>query len=142
MQVIGRSDKIDIPEFGLSNIPAKIDTGANRSCIHCSEIKISTVDGKEEITFHIPLDSSHGINTFHAKSFTRKKIKSSNGHVEERYVIKTTIVLFGKKYATSFSLSDRAEMKFPILLGRKLLANHFVVDVTKQDLSYLQKQLS
>lgn len=142
MQVIGKADKIDLPEFGLVNIPAKIDTGANRSCINCSEINVLSVDGREEISFHIPLDSSHGTNTFHAKEFFKKKIKSSNGQVEERFVIKTTVVLFGRKIKTSFSLTDRAEMKFPILLGRKLLTDRFLVDVAKQNLSYLQKKQS
>ena len=137
--VIGWIDKIDIPEFGLQEIPAKIDTGANRSAIHCSEILLSNSNGEEEITFHIPLDSSHGINIFHAKTFFKKRIKSSSGHVEERYIIKTEIVLFGKKFRTTFSLTDRTEMKYPILIGRKLLKSRFVVDVSKEYLSFNHK---
>lgn len=140
MQEIGWVDKIDVPEFGLENIPAKIDTGANRSAIHCSEITQAKKNGVDEITFHIPLDSSHGINTFQTQSFFKKKIRSSSGHVEERYIIRTTIVLFGRKIKTTFSLTDRTEMKYPILLGRKLLKSKFVVDVTKENLSYKLKK--
>ncbi|MFY0686372.1 MAG: ATP-dependent zinc protease [Cyclobacteriaceae bacterium] len=142
MRTIGRIDKIDIPEFGLVNIPAKIDTGANRSAIHCSEIHCEEVEGIEEITFHIPLDTSHGINIFHSKSFFKKRIRSSSGHLEERYVIKTTIVLFGMEIATTFSLTDRTEMKYPILLGRKLLRSRFIVDVSQDNLSFLNKTQS
>jgi len=115
MQVIGRIDKIDLPELGLQNIPAKIDTGANRSAIHCSEITIMKHKGRDQISFHIPLDTSHGINTFFSKSFFKKKIRSSSGHVDERYIIRTDVVLFGEKIRTTFSLTDRSEMKFPIL---------------------------
>lgn len=136
MEIIGWKDKIDLPEFGLENVDAKIDSGANRSAIHCSHI-IRT--GEDEITFHIPLDSSHGEEVFHVKSFFKKNIKSSSGHVEERYIIRTAIVLFGQKINTTFSLTDRAEMKFPILLGRKLLKNRFMIDVSKDNLSFKRK---
>jgi hypothetical protein len=139
MKTIGRIDKIDLPEFGLSDIPAKIDTGANRSAIHCSQIFETHENGRPEISFHIPLDSSHGEKDFHVKSFFKKKIRSSSGHMEERYIIKTTVVLFGKKIHATFSLTDRAEMKYPILLGRKLLNSKFIVDVAQQDLSFKEK---
>ena len=139
MQIIGRTDKIDIPEFGLDNIPAKIDTGANRSAIHCSKITRVKNNGVDEIMFHIPLDSSHGINCIHSKSYFKKKIRSSSGHVEDRYIIKTKIVLFGKKINATFSLTDRTDMKYPILLGRKLLNSLFIVDVTQENLSFKLK---
>lgn len=139
MIVIGSVDKIDLPEFGIFDIDAKIDTGANRSSIHCSNIEQDKRNGVDEITFHIPLDSSHGISEFHTKDFFKKKIRSSSGHVEERYIIKTTVLLFGKKYVTSFSLSDRSEMVYPILLGRKLLDSRFIVDVSQVNLSYSKK---
>lgn len=139
MQIIGRADKVDIPEFGLVNMPAKIDTGANRSAIHCSNIEHVMNNGVEEIIFHIPLDSSHGLNCLHSKAYFKKKIRSSSGHVEDRYIIKTKIVLFGKEITTTFSLTDRAEMKYPILLGRKLLNSHFLVDVTQENLSFKLK---
>lgn len=136
---IGRKDRVDIPEFGLYDIPSKIDTGANRSAIHCSQIIKHWEYDKEVITFHIPLDSSHGINEFQTDDFFKKKIKSSSGHVEERYVIRTTLVLFGKKIKTTFSLTDRTEMRYPILLGRKVLKSRFLVDVAQEDLSYKNK---
>ena len=142
MKTIGRIDKIDLPEFGLNDIPAKIDTGANRSAIHCSQITETNENGRPEISFHIPLDSSHGQKDFHIKSFFKKKIRSSSGHIEERYIIKTVVVLFGKKIHASFSLTDRAEMKYPILLGRKLLNSKFIVDVAQEYLSYKAKTTS
>lgn len=132
---IGRIDKIDLPEFGLEDIEAKIDTGANRSSIHCSKIEHKDYEGVDSIIFSIPLDGNGEENSFHSADFFKKNIKSSSGHVEERYIIKTTVVLFGKSIKTSFSLTDRTEMKYPILLGRKLLASRFIVDVDHKNLS-------
>lgn len=139
IQIIGRIDRIDMPEFGLSNIPAKIDTGANRSSIHCSEIEIKVIDGIDYLEFHIPLDTSHGINTFRTNKFFKKKIRSSSGHSEERYVITTTVVIMNRKIKTTFSLANRTEMNYPILLGRKALKSKFLVDVSQEDLSYKKK---
>lgn len=135
MKTIGKIDFIDLPEFGMVNVPAKIDTGANRSSIHCSDIKHESIDGIESIFFEIPMINGE-TNTFHSNDFFKKKIRSSSGHVENRYIIKTDVILFGKTIKTSFSLTDRTEMKFPILLGRKLLASRFVVDVSKENLSF------
>ena len=138
-QIIGRVDKIDLPVFNLENIEAKVDTGANRSAIHCSSIELSEAADKAELRFHIPLDSSHGHKVFSTTDFFKKRIKSSNGLSEERFIIKTTIVLFGRRIKASFSLTDRAEMNYPILLGRKLLHTRFIVDVEQQYLSYKAK---
>ena len=135
MIIIGRIDCIDMPEFGLENIEAKIDTGANRSSIHCSNIEHKMVDGEDTILFKIPL-VSEGSNVFHSSDFFKKNIKSSSGHVENRYIIKTTLILFGKKIHTSFSLTDRTDMKYPILLGRKLLKSRYIVDVAQENLSF------
>ncbi|MEO9964529.1 MAG: RimK/LysX family protein [Reichenbachiella sp.] len=140
-KIIGRIDKIDLPEFGLENIDAKIDTGANRSAIHCSKIEHGDHNGKDSIFFCIPLAGNGEENLYHSADFIKKKIRSSSGHVEERYIIKTTVVLFGKKFRTSFSLTDRTEMKYPILLGRKLLASHFIVDVELTNQSFELKKI-
>ena len=138
MKVIGRIDQIDLPEFGLENIPAKIDTGANRPAIHCSKIEHVMHAGEDCIAFHIPL-VSEGVGVFYRNDFFKKNIKSSSGHVEERYIIKTWVIIFGKRYHTTFSLTDRAEMKYPILLGRKLLKSKFTVDVAQENLSFKLK---
>jgi hypothetical protein len=63
--------------------------------------------------------------------FSKKKIKNSFGEMEERYIIKTQIILGKKKIRTSVSLSDRENMRYPVLIGRKLLKGKFIVDVNK-----------
>lgn len=139
--LIGRSDIIDLPEFGLQQMKAKIDTGALTSAIHCSKIKLIKSGDKTMISFRVPgstVNGKKGIN-FQTDDFEKRNIKSSNGHIEPRYIIKTDVLLFGKRIRTEFSLTDRSVMKFPILLGRKLLRNRFVVDVTLKNLSYQQK---
>ncbi len=140
-QVIGRLDLVDLPEFHLFEIPCKIDTGARTSAIHCKDVELITKDGIEYISFKL-LDPSHDAyngKTFMSKSFEEKLIKSSFGNVEKRYVIQSSIVVFGETYVTNFTLSDREQMKFPLLIGRKLLHKNFIVDVAKVNLSHKKK---
>lgn len=73
------------------------------------------------------------------EDWERKIVKSSNGEAQERYVIKTRMVVFGRILKTTLSLTDRSEMKNPLLIGRKLLNGKFVVDVAEVNLSHKAK---
>lgn len=137
MKILGRSDRVDLPRLGLSNIHAKVDTGAYNCSLHCGHAKV--VDGKLEFVL---LDEEHpeftGIKyTF--KRFKQREIKNSFGEAELRYVIKTSIRIFGHRIRAEFSLSNRGNLKFPVLLGRKILRNRFLIDVTQKDLYFNSK---
>lgn len=139
---IGRNDVIDLPELGLFDIRAKVDTGAYTSALHCSRIRVKHVEGVPMVSFQIS-GASIGRKTvgkFETTNFTQRKIKSSTGHIENRVVIKSQLVIFGRKIRTEFSLTDRSGMKFPVLLGRKLLKKGFLVDVSKENISYQLKK--
>jgi hypothetical protein len=142
LRVIGRTDIVDLPDLGLHNVDVKIDTGAYTSSIHCSRIKVlKEADGTEVVTFTIPGSKLHekGIHRFKVKDFEERSIRSSNGHLQKRFIIQSHIVVFGRRYQAEFSLADRSSMKFPILLGRQLLGKRFLVDVNKTNLSYKEK---
>ena len=142
--VIGRSERIDLPDLGLKNINAKIDTGAYSSAIHSYHIHIQTIKGIEVLTFEL-LDPSHPKyerKTFKVKNFKLKKVKNSFGSAEKRYTIQSTITIFKRKIKAEFTLTNRSEMRFPILLGRKFLhTGNFLVDVTKVNLSKKNKEI-
>ncbi|OAB80106.1 ATP-dependent zinc protease family protein [Cochleicola gelatinilyticus] len=134
---IGRTDKADFPLLNLFDLAIKIDTGAFTSSIHCTEIVVE--DNYLKCKF---LDEEHP--DYHNKEITFDKydvkvVKSSNGQSQARYRILTEILLFGKVYPIFLTLSDRAEMKYPVLLGRKFLTKRFVVDINKTNLSYKLK---
>ncbi len=64
--------------------------------------------------------------------FKVKNVKSSNGKIEERIFVKTTIEMSGRSYEAELSLTDRKDMKYPMLIGRKYLQGRFLVDVSLQ----------
>lgn len=137
MEILGRSDRVDLPGLGLYSIHAKIDTGAYTSSLHCSSAEV--VNGKLQFVL---LDEEHPEFTgmkFTFKKFEQREIKNSFGEAELRYVIKTKVKIYEHIIKAEFSLSNRGSLKFPVLLGRRILRNRFYIDVTKKDLSFKSK---
>ncbi|MEM7162590.1 MAG: RimK/LysX family protein [Bacteroidota bacterium] len=140
-KVIGRTDCVDFPHLKLKGVSVKIDTGAYTSSLHCHSIEEVQKKDKKVIRF-IPLDPSHDQfkkKAFEIDNYETRSIRNSFGSDEERFVITTEVILYGETFEIDFSLTDRSDMKYPILLGRKLLANLFVVDVAKTNLSFKTK---
>ncbi len=140
-KIIGRRDKADFKKLGLENIDIKVDTGAYTSAIHCRKIEKKKQDGKYILRFSLldPTHKQYNKKIFLEENFTEKRIKNSFGTVEKRYIIKSSITIFDKTYVINLSLSERGEMRFPILIGRKFLVGKFIVDPSKTDLSYQKK---
>lgn len=137
MKIIGRIDKADFPELNLQNIDIKVDTGAFTSSIHTHDVKEIELNGDKHIEFKL-LDPSHPNyedKIFKVKSYEVKTLKSSFGNIEQRFIIKTTMVIFDQEYPIEMSLSDRSDMKFPVLLGRKFLNKRFIVDTSLKNVS-------
>ncbi|MFP4844794.1 ATP-dependent zinc protease [Winogradskyella sp. PE311] len=136
-KVLGRVDKVDFPELDLNTIDVKIDTGAYTSAIHCSRIR------EENNMLFCTFESSEHPN-FNSKeiifkTYSYTDVKSSNGHRENRFKIKTNIVFFSKTYKINLTLSTRDDMKFPVLIGRQFLSKKFIVDVDLENQSYNTK---
>lgn len=142
LKIIGRKDKADFPDLGLENIEIKIDTGAYTSSMHAHKIEPFEKDGKPYVKFFL-LDPKHPEYTkkaIEAKVLKEKKVKSSIGKSENRFIIKSKIVLFGKSYVIELSLANRSKMKSPVLIGRKLLNQKFLVDTSQKNVSYNLKK--
>lgn len=136
-KVIGRFDKADFPLLNLEEIAIKIDTGAYTSSIHCDNIVEK--DDQLHCTF---LDEEHPL--YNGKEFIFRDydvvfVKSSNGIIQKRFQVQSTIKIFGKVFKISLSLSARQEMRFPVLIGRKFLTKKFIVDPELKDVSYNNK---
>lgn len=136
MEILGRSERVDLPLIGLSAIHAKVDTGAYNCSLHCCRAEV--IKGMLEVIF---LDENHPNYTgkvFTFKRFDQREIKNSFGEAEVRYVIKTRIRLGGRVIRAEFSLSNRGNLRFPVLLGRKILRSRFLIDVTQRDIFWLK----
>ena len=127
-EILGEIDKFNLPLFNLNNIEARIDTGAKTSSIHATKIEI--IENKY-VKFLVL-----GKYQFLEPVYKIQEVKSSNGQKSKRVFIKNKIEIFDKDYEIILSLNDRKNMKFPLLIGRELLEKGFIVDVSKQNLSF------
>lgn len=126
LMLIGRREYISFPLLGLYNIEAKIDTGAYTSSLHCKNIYLKYENSVSILYFTFDKEKA---TSFRFEDFEKKNIKNSFGEMEERYVIKTIIQIANKKIITKISLSNRDNMRYPVLIGRRLLKRKFIIDV-------------
>ncbi len=132
-KIIGRREPISLLSLELYDLDAKVDTGADSNALHCDNIVI-----EDNIVHFCLLDEVH--ESYHGKRMSMplykiKKVKSSNGEIQLRPSIKVSVEFFGKKYKSIISLTNRADMKFPMLIGRRFLKDRFIVDVSEENLS-------
>jgi len=104
----------------------KIDTGAYTSSMHVSSIQ--EVNGILHVVFLDPSHPEFQQISYTFSDFRKKNVKSSNGHIQERYFIRTKIIIADRILNTEFSLTERKAMRYPILIGRKTLKKRFIVD--------------
>ena len=130
--IIGRSEYIALPKLGVDRVEAKIDTGAYRGALHYQRIRRRTVRGERQllVTFYM----GHRRPTVIFKRFKRVTVKSSTGQRTRRWLVTTTVGVNGLVVRTEFTLFDRSDMKFQVLLGRKFIARRFLVDVSRRRL--------
>lgn len=128
VKTIAIKTEIAFPEFGAKKVTAKIDTGAYSGCFHATNIKVTRTKGAGTLEFS-PFD--HPDMRYKTIHFTTKRVKSSNGQIEERFFVDTDIIIDGQAYPIRLGLSDRSSMRWPVLIGRKFLKQHkFLVDVS------------
>lgn len=134
-KTIGRLEYINIPELNLYNISAKIDTGAYRGAIHATNIKeIVDENGNKKLQFNV-LDEEHpeSDNVIHSTDdYKTSKFRGTKTDLHERYVITVNVEIAEEVIEAELSLTDRKDLRHPILIGRRALKKKFLVDVNKK----------
>jgi hypothetical protein len=72
--------------------------------------------------------------TITTRNFTKVWVANSFGHREERYEVQLKVKLGPKVFFARFTLANRAKKIYPVLLGRKLLNDRFLIDSAKSSL--------
>lgn len=127
--IFGSFEHVSIPSLGIKNVVAKIDTGAYSGALHCSHIEeVVREDGEQVLRFTPSDNHSHATEL---TEYTRAYVRSSTGHRVKRYLFNTNIVIKGKDYPIRIGLSDRSDMKYEILIGRRFLREHNILVDTR-----------
>jgi hypothetical protein len=129
-RVIGWREWVQLPDLGVSEMKAKVDTGADNSSLHAFNLERFERDGVEYVRFEIhPKQRSRkpGIRC-EAPLAMEKKVKNPGGRTELRPVIRTRVVVAGEELEALVNLTSRDEMGFRMLLGRRAVRSRFVID--------------
>ncbi|SHE28966.1 Uncharacterized conserved protein [Modicisalibacter ilicicola DSM 19980] len=128
--VVGRREMVTLSELGLS-LCCKIDTGARTSALHAEDIDSYEEGGHMWVSFVTrgggPDSPAHPVR-MHLHD--RRRVTSSNGHTQWRYVVRTHMLLGELDYPVELTLVDRREMRHPMLLGRRAMRRLLVAPGT------------
>ena len=129
LTVVGLREWVALPDLGVVGLRAKIDTGASTSSLHATEIEPFVRDGVEWVRFNAHLGTLVQLRhrRCEAPLVAIKTIKSSNGHTQVRYVIRTGLALGDRVWPVEFTLACRKSMRYRLLLGSKALIDGTLV---------------
>ena len=127
MTVIGWHECISLPELGLQNFAVKVDTGAKTTALHADDIETFYKDSEKWVRFRSPDIPGIPARTCEFPVFTKRDITNTSGTPETRIIIRTPMILAGRKWKIDISLTDRGTMRFPLILGRRALRGRNIV---------------
>ncbi|MDN6296514.1 MAG: RimK/LysX family protein [Halomonas sp.] len=129
--VIGRREMVTLPELNL-HLCCKTDTGARTSVLHAEKVEtFEDSSGRPWVRF---ITRSGGTDTPEHRItqplHDRRRITSSNGHAEYRHVIRTMLNMGELSFPVELTLTDRRNMRHPMLLGRRAMSRFLVAPGT------------
>ncbi|GHE85735.1 ribosomal protein S6 modification protein [Aliiroseovarius zhejiangensis] len=123
-QIIGWREHIALPDFGILDLPAKVDTGARTTALHAVDQTLFERDGAPWVEFMVPLKNRRTTRRLSAPVLEERDIKNTGGVPERRLVVRTTLVIGKRHWLIDVSLANREKMEFDVILGRSAIRRH------------------
>jgi hypothetical protein len=133
--VVGALEEIWLPDLDLA-LTARIDTGAETSSLDARNIELFERDGRRWVRFEIS-----NPKTGQAESLERRLRRTVGIHqpgtseTTKRPVVRMGVVIGRSNQTAEFTLSDRSHLGYQVLIGRNVLKDVMVVDVSKQNVA-------
>ena len=129
--VVGWIETVKLGAEGVI-VPAKLDTGADVSSLHVSQVTwLKRPDG-DWVAFEIA-GADQRTARLERKVQRVARVKKASGGVQERAVVMLGVCLGDTYRVTEVNLTDRTGFKYPFLVGRNFLATRFAVDSSRTD---------
>ena len=119
-----------LPDLGLPAIKVKVDTGARTSALHAFYTEKYQLDSVDMVKFMIhPIQRNYDFDVeCHAPLIDFREVSDSGGHREMRYVIETSIIIGNAHWPIEITLTNRDNMRFRMLLGRRAMEARAVIE--------------
>ncbi|MEH6616778.1 MAG: ATP-dependent zinc protease [Porticoccus sp.] len=131
LPIVGGVESVVVEPSGFK-YEARIDTGAGSSSIHAENIQLIERDGKRYVQFSLLNPETHEPIELERRLRRKVLIKQQEGEWERRYVIKLWLTLGEIRELVDVTLSNRAGFEYSVLVGRNLLTDTAIVDVSQQ----------
>lgn len=127
---LGWREYVDFPEFGITGVKAKIDTGAKTSCIHAFSIETFEKNKEIWVRFGVHPNQEDKANEVWCESpiVDYREVTDSGGHTKMRYVISSKLIIGDLEFETEITLANRDNMRYRMLLGRRAMKGRFTVN--------------
>jgi hypothetical protein len=129
--VIGLAEYVDLPEWRVLRLRAKVDTGARSSALHVENLHELS---RDRVRFDVRLHRNRPERriTIEARVVRRARVRSSTGWSEMRTFVATTLRIGTVLVEAEFGLVDRQRMVYRMLIGRTALGTRFLVDPSRR----------
>ena len=114
-------------------LDAKIDTGADDSSLDARDIEIFSRNGEKWVRFSVPLRD--GPRAMELPLVRMTKTKRADAPSAKRPVVRMTVCLGTLTVPANVNLTDRAGLRYRLLIGRSVLAGRAVVDPQHKNLT-------
>lgn len=139
--IVGEVEKFYLAEPGLV-YTARIDSGAETSSIDARNITRFERDGSNWVRFEVPVPGTDELVTMEKEVSRRVRIiQSSAEDSERRVVVELQFAIGDHKQVAEFTLADRSNLTYEVLIGRNVLRDMMLIDVGKEFATELPKNL-
>lgn len=136
LPVLGWKEIAALPDWGISELKVKLDTGAKTSALHVENLRHvgdagPQGDGVEPVVeFEVPLTGVVGgpSVTVTAPVVGYRSVRDTRARPERRPVIRTRLRCGPIDEIVDVTLTDRSGMLFRMILGRRALRERVLVD--------------
>ncbi len=137
--LIGWNEYVDVPEWGIRRLRAKVDTGARSSALHVENIEELP---RGRVRFDVVLHRLKRDRRVHVTTriVRRGRVRSSTGRYELRIFVRARLQIGPIERDVEVSLVDRERMIFRMLLGRTALAGRFLIDPSHRHLLHSRRR--
>ena len=129
--IVGRHEQVWLEDIQLA-LPARVDTGAETASLDARNIEMFERNGKRWVRFEIfHPETGEALQMERQLKRVVSIIQSNTSEPEKRPVIKLGVTIGHINQSAEFTLSNRSHLDYQLLIGRNILKDVMIVDVSR-----------
>lgn len=128
--VAGWIERISFPDRGLL-FEAKLDTGADSSSINGRNLEQFRKDNRSYVRFDLIDDTGKTVQ-IEGPLVRTVRIRRAGGKLDKRAVVRLKVCVGGKVANADFTIANREDLNYQVLIGRNMMSGRILVDSGRQ----------